>query len=281
MKTSFRKTRIERYAKQLAEEHDNAEAIAWNMLINNAVTSKTDANSLIVASFTAVSHDNLTHLHIDDDMYQFIDNLKIPALAEGESFNLPFERLRISTPRGGIDVVFGKNAFDTTQDFFRSQVPTFKMSGFDTKEKELIFAIDSDGEELVTRLTAKEITDVVQRESMNHSVSEIFAKCFNLSISETERLRSIETTKFLFKLSMLLSFKGEQSLFWTSSKIKKFKGEKIYQFKREILPPKGKNSFFVMPFMRQLRDPKYYQNQYAEYPVGTRYTMVSGHERQR
>lgn len=266
---------------ELGKYFNKIEDFAWTMLVDAARTSGTEANKLICA-FYQVDENYITHLVIDKDTYEFINALKIPELATGQSFHLPFKSLKISTPDGGIDVVYDKNAFDKTEKYFKLQNPAFKMNGYDTGETEFILGIDTDNDaELNSRLTPDQLTDIVQKNKAHWTHDPLFAKLMGIALNDEEKKRLTDSIKFVFKLGMLLSVKGVSSLYSTTSKIKKYKGKKILKFKREILPARSETRFFVMPFMRQLKDEKYYKGAYESWPRGTRFTMVSAHERTR
>jgi hypothetical protein len=255
---------------------------AWSAMVSEATRSPLQANSVVVETFVNLDQMQPTLLDIDIDTFNFINELNIPDSLDGDTFHLPFTQLKISTPKGGIDVLWGEDLQTMAQDIIRETAgPDYKFNANTESTTCLYVAINADtkADEMVARYTSKEITQLLKNESVKTIKDYHFWMNGGASQTETQTLKA--AIVFVFKLSMLVSWKGLDNLFAISvRKIKYFPNcNKVYRFKPSILPPKEKSAYYVAPFMRQLRDPKYYQDDFESWPNGTRFTMVSGHER--
>jgi hypothetical protein len=283
---NFREPYSLRQAKaQFGEKVTTAQMkVAWVSMMLEATRSPTHVNSLVVETFVNLKQMRPTFIDIDEDMFNFINELNIPDALDGDTFHLPFTQLKISTPKGGIDVIWARGFHQGAEDIMRKKVGldyAFHRNTDAGSATCLYVAVNAEtkADEMVARYTSKEITQLLKNEAVATVTDYMFWTKGAASKTETQALKA--AIVFVFKLSMLLGWKGLDNLSAVPVKVmENFPNcKKVYSLNPAILPPKDKSAYYVAPFMRRLRDPKYYQDEFESWPNGTRFTMVSGHER--
>jgi hypothetical protein len=222
------------------------------------------------------------YLEIDQDAYNYIDNLKIDRL-DGSFINLPTS-LKISTPHWGADIcwVGPKERHKARSSIGFNAIP----HDYDTKSLQIRASGDMDGE-TVQEIDEENIQAYLDGafEFKATSVLPDMATAAEVEISK-EKLEQLSSThqsriRFVLKLAILLQTDGfTDHIIKYRSKVKSLKGRTISTFAPGTFEVHG-TEFWVAPFVRQLRAARYYQGVHAKQPQGSRFTMVKGHIRTR